>query len=238
MKPFQIVLMIVLLMGVVVGIYLLGNPTRFLPKAASEPVDPIPSPLSGPIGGSPSPISGPIGGSPSPVSTPNLQGDDDADGFSNSVEILMGTNPARACATSTTDNAWPADTNNDTYINGADVSKIVPYVSGLLGYNKRYDLNLDGINNKADVEVIAKYFLQECGAIDPQATPNPSIIAQYDIPNVADILVNRRVDIFDFNQLVTEFGAKGAGIVSDINKDEIVNIFDFNILVQNFGRSY
>jgi hypothetical protein len=227
MKLFQIVVVLILLAGVAVGLFLLGNPTRFLPKAASEPVDPIPSPLSGPITGS-----------PSPQTTPDLNSDEDQDGFNNSVEILMGTNPARACATSTTDNAWPADTNNDTYINGADVSKIVPYVSGLLGYDKRYDLNLDGINNKADVEVIAKYFLQECGAIDPQATPNPSIVAQYDIPNVADILVNRRVDIFDFNQLVTEFGARGAGVVSDINKDEIVNIFDFNILVQNFGRSY
>lgn len=227
MKLFQIVVVLILLAGVAVGLFLLGNPTRFLPKAASEPVDPIPSP-----------ISGPITGSPSPQATPDLNSDEDQDGFNNSVEILLGTNPVRACATSTTDNAWPADTNNDTYINGADVSKIVPYVSGLLGYNKRYDLNLDGINNKADVEVIAKYFLQECGSIDPQATPNPSIVAQYDIPNVADILVNRRVDIFDFNQLVTEFGARGAGVVSDINKDEIVNIFDFNILVQNFGRSY
>jgi hypothetical protein len=150
----------------------------------------------------------------------------------------MGTNPNKACASSTTDNAWPVDANNDTYINGADVSKMVPYISGLLAYNKRYDLNLDGINNKADVEIVAKYFLQECTAIDIQATPDPSVIAMFDIPNVADIIKNRKVDIFDFNQLVTQFGDTGPDIVSDINKDQVVNIFDFNILLTNFGRTY
>ncbi len=229
MKPFQIFVTLIVIVGIAVSLYLIGNPTRFLPKAASEPIEPIPSPLSGPIGSSPTP-----GMSPSPT----LQDDSDHDGFSNAVEVLMGTNPNKACADSSTDNAWPVDTNNNQAINGGDVSKIVPYVSGLLGYNKRYDLNLDGINNRADVEIIAKYFLQECGAIDVQATPNPSVLAMYDIPNVADIIVNRKVDIFDFNKLVTEFGQKGTGIASDINKDEIVNIFDFNILLTNFGRSY
>lgn len=226
-KPFQIIILLVLLGGVILGIYLVGNPTRFLPKAASEPI-------STPVNPSPSALSGPITTSP----TPGMQGDDDNDGFSNSVELLMGTNPNKKCADSATDEAWPVDTNNNQAINGGDVSKIVPYVSGLLGYNKRYDLNLDGLNNKADVETIVKYFLQECGAIDPQATPNPSVLAMYDIPNVADIVVNRKVDIFDFNQLVTQFGDTGPNIVSDINKDEIVNIFDFNILLTNFGRTY
>jgi hypothetical protein len=227
MKPFQIFIVVVLIAGVILGIYLVGNPTRFFPKAASEPI-------STPVDPSPSSVSGPINASPSPV----LQGDDDSDGFANSVELLMGTNPNKACADSSSDNAWPVDTNNNQVVNGGDVSKIVPYVSGLLGYNKRYDLNLDGLNNRADVDIIAKYFLQECGQIDPQATPNPSVIAMYDIANVADLVVNRRVDIFDFNQLVGEFGARGQNILSDINKDEIVNIFDFNILVQNFGRTY
>lgn len=228
-KPFQLIIIAILLGGIVLGLYLVGNPTRFLPKAASEPIEPSPSSISGPINSSPSP-------SPSPSSS--LQNDDDHDGFSNSVELLMGTNPNKACADSTTDNAWPVDTNNNQVINGGDVSKIVPYVSGLLGYNKRYDLNLDGLNNRADVEIIAKYFLQECNQIDPQSTPNPSVLAMYDIPNVADIVNNRQVDVFDFNQLVSQFGATGLNVVSDINKDQIVNIFDFNILVQNFGRTY
>jgi hypothetical protein len=227
-KPFQIIITIILIVGVAVGLYLVGNPTRFLPKAASEPIDPIPSPISGPIGSS-SP-----GMSPSPI----LQDDADQDGFSNGKELIMGTNPNKACASSNTDNAWPVDANNDTYINGGDVSKMVPYISGLMAYNKRYDLNLDGVNNKPDVEIVAKYFLQECGAIDTQANPDPSILAMYDIPNVADIIKNRKVDIFDFNQLVTQFGEKGPNIISDINKDEVVNIFDFNILLTNFGRTY
>ncbi len=170
--------------------------------------------------------------------SPNIKSDDDGDGFSTGTEFILGTNPNRACAQTASDSAWPADTNNNQVINGGDVSKIVPYVSGAQPYNRRYDLNLDGINNKDDVAVIAKYFLQSCNEINVEATPNPSVLAMYDIPNVADLIKDRRVDLFDFNQLVTDFAKTGTGIISDINKDNIVNIYDFNILMQNFGRTY
>lgn len=43
------------------------------------------------------------------------------------------------------------------------------------------------------------------------------------------------VDIFDYNILVSEFGAIG-GSPTDINNDGKVDIFDYNILVENFGR--
>jgi hypothetical protein len=127
---------------------------------------------------------------------------------------------------------------NDGFINGADVSKLVPYISGVKSYVKRYDVNLDGVISKDDGIPIAKYFLQECTAIDPVASPNPSVEAMFNIPLAADLNGNRSVEIFDFNKLVSQFGNAGSGIISDINKDNVVNIYDFNILIQNFGRTY
>ncbi len=47
------------------------------------------------------------------------------------------------------------------------------------------------------------------------------------------------VDIYDYNQLVTDFGKVGdpGFIPADININGSVDIFDFNILVSNFGHS-
>jgi hypothetical protein len=168
----------------------------------------------------------------------NLSSDDDKDGFNNGFEILMGTNASKACAANKDDNSWPPDVTNDGFINGADVSKLVPYISGVKSYVKRYDVNLDGVISKDDGIPIAKYFLQECTAIDPVASPNPSVEAMFNIPLAADLNGNRSVEIFDFNKLVSQFGNAGSGIISDINKDNVVNIYDFNILIQNFGRTY
>ncbi|HZU04988.1 MAG TPA: S8 family serine peptidase [Chloroflexota bacterium] len=51
-----------------------------------------------------------------------------------------------------------------------------------------------------------------------------------------DINRDGRVDIFDFNLLVQNFGKQEPGNPADCNGDGRVDIFDFNILVQNFGR--
>src|SRR5436189_3505158 len=47
--------------------------------------------------------------------------DSDGDGWSDSAEATIGTNPFRACATNSSDNAWPADLNNDTYSDIFDI---------------------------------------------------------------------------------------------------------------------
>lgn len=48
-----------------------------------------------------------------------------------------------------------------------------------------------------------------------------------------------KVDIFDYNIMVTDFGRSGTPgfIPADIDKNGTVDIFDYNILVTNFGRS-
>ncbi len=51
-----------------------------------------------------------------------------------------------------------------------------------------------------------------------------------------DINRDGKVDIFDYNLLVAEFGKTGT-LVSDINGDGKVDIFDYNILVTNFGKT-
>lgn len=55
----------------------------------------------------------------------------------------------------------------------------------------------------------------------------------------ADLDDNKRVDISDYNILVSDFSKTGTpGFVpADINKDGKVDIFDYNILVANFGKS-
>ena len=54
----------------------------------------------------------------------------------------------------------------------------------------------------------------------------------------ADLNNDGKVDIFDYNILMSNFGKTGvAGFVkSDINKDGKVDIFDYNILISNFGK--
>jgi len=49
-----------------------------------------------------------------------------------------------------------------------------------------------------------------------------------------DAVQDNTVDIFDFNQMLTDFGGSGTG---DIDKSGLTDIFDINIGVTNFGQS-
>ncbi len=66
----------------------------------------------------------------------------------------------------------------------------------------------------------------------------PVSIVRLQIPSSGNILgdVNHdgKVDINDYNQLVSDFGKTNTS--SDINNDGKVDIFDYNILVGNFGK--
>ena len=67
----------------------------------------------------------------------------------------------------------------------------------------------------------------------PSATPSPT-----PNPLPGDIDGNKRVDIFDYNLLLTDFGAtSGTALRSDIDLSGRVDIFDYNLLLTNFGRS-
>lgn len=47
---------------------------------------------------------------------------------------------------------------------------------------------------------------------------------------------NGKVDIFDYNIVVSEFGKTGPGLRGDVNRDGKVDIFDYNLVISNFGR--
>ena len=62
----------------------------------------------------------------------------------------------------------------------------------------------------------------------PETSPNPN-------PKPGDIDRNNKVDIFDYNSLLTDFGKTG-NLPADLDKDNKVGIFDYNILLTNFGQ--
>ena len=67
------------------------------------------------------------------------------------------------------------------------------------------------------------------GSPSPTPTGSPS-------PLPGDINGNGKVDIFDYNLLITDFG-KTTPSPADVDKNGKVDIFDYNILVGNFGKS-
>jgi hypothetical protein len=67
----------------------------------------------------------------------------------------------------------------------------------------------------------------------PTPTPSPSPPSF----NPGDLNQDGKVNIFDYNILVTDFGKTGSPgfIPADIDKNGKVDIFDYNELVENFG---
>lgn len=61
------------------------------------------------------------------------------------------------------------------------------------------------------------------------ASPSPS-------PKPGDIDGNTKVDIFDYNILLTNFGKTGTGLQGDLDNNQKVDVFDYNILLTNFGK--
>jgi len=86
--------------------------------------------------------------------------DADNDGFDDAVEISVGTDSRRACGA----DAWPADTNNDTY---SDMWDLVAF-SGAFGQSgsARYDVSPagapDGFVDSFDLVRVAGLFGQSC----------------------------------------------------------------------------
>ena len=88
--------------------------------------------------------------------------DDDNDGFSDAVETAVGTNPLIRCGT----NAWPADINNDTFSDIADISAL----TGVFGQSvppapARYNVAPDPPDTFVDITDVSRLtglFGQRC----------------------------------------------------------------------------
>ena len=68
----------------------------------------------------------------------------------------------------------------------------------------------------------------------PSVTPSPTPAASAVKPG--DIDGNNKVDIFDYNIILTNFGQTGANIPGDFDNNNRVDIFDLNTLLTNFGK--
>lgn len=86
--------------------------------------------------------------------------DSDGDGFSDSVEILLGTLPTVACAATAASqdedpDPSPPDFDDNQVVNITDVSQLLPPVFGSTSadpaYSARRDLNPDGVINITDL---------------------------------------------------------------------------------------
>lgn len=54
--------------------------------------------------------------------------------------------------------------------------------------------------------------------------------------NPSDLNADGKVDIFDYNLFIANFGKTGDNIVGDIDKNQKIDIFDYNTLIANFGK--
>ena len=87
--------------------------------------------------------------------------DSDKDGFSDTVEQYLGTNPSVACGV----DAWPPDFDNSRKVDIVDVGAIKLLMNTQAGdgkYNPRFDLNTDGKIDLIDVGATRPYFNKTC----------------------------------------------------------------------------
>ncbi len=84
--------------------------------------------------------------------------DTDHDGFTDSVETYIGTDPNRACGPG----AWPPDVNDDGVVNQTDLDLAAAHFNPS-NYAKRYDMNASGTITSTDLGIIAKYQGKKCG---------------------------------------------------------------------------
>ena len=92
--------------------------------------------------------------------------DSDGDGWSNTSETTIGTDPLDACRDNSTDNAWPPDMDNDTDVDTADIApltaafgKPVPSEAPV-----RYDIGepASGFVDTRDIARLTSLFGQHC----------------------------------------------------------------------------
>jgi hypothetical protein len=86
--------------------------------------------------------------------------DSDHDGFLDSKEIYYGTDPNNACKGHL---SWPPDMNDDGVVNADDLAIINKNIgSAKTTATARYDLNLNGAVDSADITVEQAFLNKTC----------------------------------------------------------------------------
>ncbi len=115
----------------------------------------------------------------------------------------------------------------------------VVLTDGKVAISLSENLVLDYLTN-SDIQSFSN---SESGTIfwDRFELPNPNkdviVRVSFEAP-LSDLNSDGKVDIFDYNILISNFGKTGSPgwIPADINKDGKVDIFDYSVLVEGFGR--
>jgi hypothetical protein len=92
-------------------------------------------------------------------------GDSDCDGFSDSREAFLGTNPNQMCPTGVGDDVWPPDFNQNKLVNIGDYVSFNPHLftrPGDAGYNVRWDLNQNDLINLSDYLTLNQFIFKRC----------------------------------------------------------------------------
>jgi len=90
-----------------------------------------------------------------------LDDDDDNDGFTDAVELGVGTDPLLFCGV----DAWPPDFNNDATVNVIDIIAFrgsVMSTAGEARYTARFDLNIDDRIDIIDVLAMRPFIMRSC----------------------------------------------------------------------------
>jgi hypothetical protein len=102
-----------------------------------------------------------------------------------------------------------------------------------------FDLGYEGMGwfeGSFDVQNLSMIGISSKNAL-PLPTPTGKLIPSVS-PHVLathDLNLDGRVDIFDYNILVSTFGMTGS-VAGDIDKNGKVDIFDYNLLIADFGK--
>ena len=97
------------------------------------------------------------------IQFPNV--DSDNDGFSDNLELYLGTDPLDNCPDNINDPAWPPDFNNNQVVNIIDVLYFGDKINKKVADDpslSRYDFNMDGTINIIDVLYMGPYMSKRC----------------------------------------------------------------------------
>jgi len=89
--------------------------------------------------------------------------DDDNDAFGDDIETYVGTDPIDACPDNSSHDAWPPDTNVDTWADILDVLLFKPVImTSVPPGPARFDLNADGKIDILDVLLYKPIIMTQC----------------------------------------------------------------------------
>ncbi|MBI4991394.1 hypothetical protein HZB96_04860 [Candidatus Gottesmanbacteria bacterium] len=186
------------------------------------------------------------------INIANWEGIRDKQYILDALKTVLGESPSCWVTTPYMDNVsisgntatlqWQKGTNNDAvYLNvstageftEAGTLKVINTVNDAVTDRNSYTMNSLGSG---------KYYwtLAADGCTNQRkiASGRFEIASATPTPFPGDLNGDNKVDIFDYNVLVANFGKTGAAgwIAADINSDGKVDIFDYNVLVGNFGK--